>query len=116
MSLHAGQEKKLLRGQIIIAKVTLERALRLTRDACPYACITLYHVGWEEHLVIPRSCINSGLTTQFYFNLTCQHVIKPEVPACPCALPEVVESNQGKQNKRLISRHARFVDENGHKM
>ena len=26
MSLHAGQEKKLLRGQIIIAKVTLERA------------------------------------------------------------------------------------------
>ena len=25
MSLHAGQEKKLLRGQIIIAKVTLER-------------------------------------------------------------------------------------------
>ena len=26
MSLHAGQAKKLLRGQIIIAKVTLERA------------------------------------------------------------------------------------------
>ena len=26
MSLHAGQVKKLLRGQIIIAKVTLERA------------------------------------------------------------------------------------------
>ena len=26
MSVHAGQEKKLLRGQIIIAKVTLERA------------------------------------------------------------------------------------------
>ena len=26
MSLHAGQEKKLLRGQMIIAKVTLERA------------------------------------------------------------------------------------------
>ena len=25
-SLHAGQDKKLLRGQIIIAKVTLERA------------------------------------------------------------------------------------------
>ena len=27
MSLHAGHEKKLLQGQIIIAKVTLERAL-----------------------------------------------------------------------------------------
>ena len=26
MSLHAGQEKKLLRGQLIIARVTLERA------------------------------------------------------------------------------------------
>ena len=25
MSLHAGQERKLLRGQIVIAKVTLER-------------------------------------------------------------------------------------------
>ena len=30
MSLHAGQVKKLLRGQIIIAKVTLERALGLS--------------------------------------------------------------------------------------
>ena len=29
MSLHAGQEKKLLQGQMIIAKVTLERAHRL---------------------------------------------------------------------------------------
>ena len=30
MSLHAGQAKKLLRGQIIIAKVTLERAHNVT--------------------------------------------------------------------------------------
>ena len=32
MSLHAAQEKKLLRGQIIIAKVTLERVHRLSKS------------------------------------------------------------------------------------
>ena len=34
MSLHAGQEKRLLRGQIIIAKVTLERAHCLEEHVC----------------------------------------------------------------------------------
>ena len=50
MSLHTGQEKKLLRGQIIIAKVTLERAPgndhRLSNP------VGLMHIFKENHCEI----------------------------------------------------------------
>ena len=46
MSLHAGQEKKLLRGQIIIAKVTLERAPGMNSY-----CVMQHVAGLVKHKI-----------------------------------------------------------------
>ena len=49
MSLHAGQVKKLLRGQIIIAKVTLETALCIIRLSIK---LCLFPIQWPGVVIL----------------------------------------------------------------
>ena len=52
MSLHAGQVKKLLRGQIIIAKVTLERAhtVAVVKMHVYYRKYAFFEISWNVNI------------------------------------------------------------------